>query len=287
MWIVRLALRRPYTFVVLAVLILIVGPLAILRTPTDIFPNINIPGVSIVWTYNGFSAQNMANRITSNYERALSSDVDDIERIESQSLNGVSVVKIFSHPGVDINRAIAEAASNSASILHVLPPGTLPPNIITYNASTVPILQLGPSSDTLSEQQLYDLRNSAIRMQLATVQGASVPLPFGGRCRHALHSSMSCKGLPSRTLRRNGMVHRHGGVERLVAVPISARYQRAVSNLKCNTVSYKVLRCTKELSTSNFNRKSASSLQACICRVRVSGPWPGYSGARRPPLAVN
>ncbi|MBB5457015.1 efflux RND transporter permease subunit [Paraburkholderia sp. Cpub6] len=186
MWIVRLALRRPYTFVVLAVLILIVGPLAILRTPTDIFPNIDIPVVSIVWTYNGFSAQDMASRITSNYERALSSDVDDIEHIESQSLNGVSVVKIFFHPGADINRAIAEAASNSASILRVLPPGTLPPNIITYNASTVPILQLGLSSDTLSEQQLYDLGNSAIRTQLATVQGASVPLPFGGKVRQIM-----------------------------------------------------------------------------------------------------
>jgi len=186
MWIVRLALRRPYTFVVLAVLIFIVGPLAILRTPTDIFPNIDIPVVSIVWTYNGFSAQDMANRITSNYERALTSDVDDIEHIESQSLNGVSVVKIFFHPDADINRAIAEAASNSASILRVLPPGTLPPNIITYNASTVPILQLGLSSDTLSEQQLYDLGNSAIRTQLATVQGASVPLPFGGKVRQIM-----------------------------------------------------------------------------------------------------
>ncbi|MFL9946563.1 efflux RND transporter permease subunit [Paraburkholderia agricolaris] len=186
MWIVKLALRRPYTFVVLAVLIFIVGPLAILRTPTDIFPNINIPVVSIVWTYNGFSAQDMANRITSNYERALTSDVDDIEHIESQSLNGVSVVKIFFHPGADINRAIAEAASNSASILRVLPPGTLPPNIITYNASTVPILQLGLSSNTLSEQQLYDLGNSQIRTQLATVQGASVPLPFGGKVRQIM-----------------------------------------------------------------------------------------------------
>jgi multidrug efflux pump subunit AcrB len=186
MWIVKLALRRPYTFVVLAVLIFIIGPLAILRTPTDIFPNINIPVVSIVWTYNGFSAQDMANRITSNYERALTSDVDDIEHIESQSLNGVSVVKIFFHPGADINRAIAEAASNSASILRVLPPGTLPPNIITYNASTVPILQLGLSSDTLSEQQLYDLGNSQIRTQLATVQGASVPLPFGGKVRQIM-----------------------------------------------------------------------------------------------------
>ncbi|MFM0250750.1 efflux RND transporter permease subunit [Paraburkholderia sediminicola] len=186
MWIVKLALRRPYTFVVLAVLIFIIGPLAILRTPTDIFPNINIPVVSIVWTYNGFSAQDMANRITSNYERALTSDVDDIEHIESQSLNGVSVVKIFFHPGADINRAIAEAASNSASILRILPPGTLPPNIITYNASTVPILQLGLSSDTLSEQQLYDLGNSQIRTQLATVQGASVPLPFGGKVRQIM-----------------------------------------------------------------------------------------------------
>src|SRR5579859_2951535 len=186
MWIVRLALRRPYTFVVMALVILIVGPLAILRTPTDIFPNIDIPVVSIVWTFNGFSAQDMANRITSNYERALTSDVDDIEHIESQSLNGVSVVKIFFHPGADINRAIAEAASNSASILRVLPPGTLPPNIITYNASTVPILQLGLSSDTLSEQQLYDLGNSQIRTQLATVQGAAVPLPFGGKVRQIM-----------------------------------------------------------------------------------------------------
>ncbi|WP_025598450.1 efflux RND transporter permease subunit [Burkholderia sp. WSM2230] len=186
MWIVRLALRRPYTFVVLAVLILIVGPMSIMRTPTDIFPNIDIPVVSIVWTFNGFSAQDMASRITSSYERALTSDVDDIEHIESQSLNGVSVVKIFFHQGADINRAIAEAASNSASILRILPPGTLPPNIITYNASTVPILQLGLSSPTLSEQQLYDLGNSFIRTQLATVQGASVPLPFGGKVRQIM-----------------------------------------------------------------------------------------------------
>ncbi|WP_088930486.1 efflux RND transporter permease subunit, partial [Burkholderia multivorans] len=183
MWIVRLALHRPYTFVVLALLIFIAGPLALLRTPTDIFPSIDIPVVSIVWSYNGFSAEDMAKRITSNYERALTSDVDDIEHIESQSLNGVSVVKIFFHPGADINRAIAEAASNAASILRILPPGTLPPNIITYNASTVPILQLGLSSDTLAEQQLYDLGNSFIRTQLATVQGAAVPLPFGGKIR--------------------------------------------------------------------------------------------------------
>jgi len=186
MWIVRLALRRPHTFIVLAILLFLIGPLAILRTPTDIFPNINIPVVSIVWSYNGFSAEDMAHRITSNYERALTSDVEDIEHIESQSLNGVSVIKIFFHPGADINRAIAEAGSNSESILRVLPPGTLPPNIITYNASTVPILQLGLSSNTLPEQTLYDLGNSFIRTQLATVQGAAVPLPFGGKIRQIM-----------------------------------------------------------------------------------------------------
>ncbi|SAL21571.1 acriflavin resistance protein [Caballeronia choica] len=199
MWIVKLALQRPYTFIVLAVLLFILGPLAIMRTPTDIFPNIDIPVVSIVWSYNGFSAEDMAHRITSNYERALTSDVDDIEHIESQSLNGVSVVKIFFHPGADINRAIAEAASNSASILRVLPPGTLPPNIVTYNASTVPVLQLGLSSDTLPEQSLYDLGNSFIRTQLATVQGAAVPLPFGGKIRQIMveldPKALQAKGL--------------------------------------------------------------------------------------------
>lgn len=186
MWIVRLALRRPYTFLVLAILLFIIGPLTILRTPVDIFPNINIPVVSVVWSYNGLSAQEMSNRITSIYERALTSDVENIEHIESNSFNSVSVIKIYFHPGADINRAIAETVSNSASILRNLPPGTLPPSIISYNASTVPILQLGLSSSTLSEQVLYDLGNSSIRPQLATVQGASVPLPFGGKIRQIM-----------------------------------------------------------------------------------------------------
>jgi multidrug efflux pump subunit AcrB len=196
MWIVKLALRRPYTFIVLAVMLFILGPLAIMRTPTDIFPNINIPVVSIVWTYNGFSAQDMAYRITSNYERALTSDVDDIEHIESQSVNGVSVVKVFFHPGADINRAVAQAAANSASILRILPPGTLPPSIITYNASTVPVLQLGLSSNSLPEQSLYDLGNSFIRTQLTTVEGAAVPSSRRGSPPRA------CSGRWGRSLRR-------------------------------------------------------------------------------------
>ncbi|HEV7611591.1 MAG TPA: efflux RND transporter permease subunit [Steroidobacteraceae bacterium] len=181
MWIVQLALRRPYTFIVVALLIMITGPLMITRTPTDIFPNIDIPILSIVWSYNGFSADDMAHRITSPYERALTSDVDNIEHVESQTMNGVAVVKVFFHPGADINRAMAEASSSSQSILRLLPPGTLPPTILAYNASTVPILQLALSSKTLTEQDLYDLGNNFIRTQLATVQGSAVPLPFGGK----------------------------------------------------------------------------------------------------------
>jgi multidrug efflux pump subunit AcrB len=199
MWIVHLALRRPYTFVVLALLLFIIGPLMILRTPTDIFPNINIPVLSIVWSYNGFSADDMANRITTPFERALTSDVDNIEHVESQTVNGTAVIKVYFHQGADINRAIAEAVSSAQSIIRVLPPGTLPPLVISYNASTVPILQLALSSKTLSEQQLYDLGNNFIRTQLATVQGAAVPLPFGGKVRQVVvdinSQAMQARGL--------------------------------------------------------------------------------------------
>jgi multidrug efflux pump subunit AcrB len=186
MWIVELALRRRYTFIVVALLIFIIGPLSVLRTPTDIFPNIDIPVLSIVWSFNGFSAKDMTDRVTSPVERALTTDVDNIEHIESQTLNGVAVIKVFFHPGADINRAIAEAAANSSSLLRNLPPGILPPLILSYNASTVPILQLALSSKTLPEQQLYDYGNNFIRTQLATVQGAAVPLPFGGKVRQIM-----------------------------------------------------------------------------------------------------
>jgi multidrug efflux pump subunit AcrB len=186
MWIVELSLRRPYTFIVVALLVFIIGPLSVLRTPTDIFPNIDIPVLSIVWSFNGFSAEDMTHRVTSPVERALTTDVDNIEHIESQTVNGVAVIKVFFHPGADINRAMAEAAANSSSLLRNLPPGILPPLILAYNASTVPILQLALSSKTLPEQQLYDLGNNFIRTQLATVQGAAVPLPFGGKVRQIM-----------------------------------------------------------------------------------------------------
>ena len=183
MWIVRLALSRPYTFVVMALLILLLGPLVILRTPTDIFPNINIPVVSTIWNYSGLSAPEMANRIVSNYERALTTTVNDIEHIESQTLSGISVVKIFFRPGARIDAAVAQVTAISQTVVRSMPPGTTPPLVITYSASSVPVIQLALSGEGLSEQQLFDLGNNTIRAQLATVQGAAIPFPYGGKQR--------------------------------------------------------------------------------------------------------
>src|SRR6201993_2930962 len=183
MWIVKLALRRPYTFTVLALLILILGPIMILRTPTDIFPNINIPVVSIVWSFNGLPAEDMGNRITSVTERALTTLVDDIQHIESQSLNGIAVVKVFFQPTADVNKAIAQVTAISQTQLRQLPPGTTPPLVISYSASTVPILQLGLSGHELSEQQLFDAGVNFIRTRLITVPGAAIPYPYGGKQR--------------------------------------------------------------------------------------------------------
>lgn len=181
MWIVRVALQRPYTFVVLALVILLLGPLAIVRTPTDIFPNINIPVVGVVWNYAGLSAEELANRMVSPFERAATTTVNDIEHIESQTLRGVSIVKIFFQPSVKIEQAISQITAVSQSVLRQMPQGTTPPNIISFNASTVPVLQLALSGQRLSEQQLYDLGSNFLRTQLATVQGASIPTPFGGK----------------------------------------------------------------------------------------------------------
>jgi multidrug efflux pump subunit AcrB len=181
MWIVRIALNRPYTFVVLAVMILFVGPLAIKRTPTDIFPAIDIPVVACIWGYSGMSAEELSFRIVTNFERGLTTTVNDIEHIESVTLRGTSVVKVFFQPGAKTDSAVAQIGAISQSVLRQLPPGTTAPFIITYNASTVPILQLGLSGDGLSEQQLYDLGVNFLRTQLATIQGASIPQPYGGK----------------------------------------------------------------------------------------------------------
>src|SRR6202158_1154800 len=186
MWIVRLALKRPYTFVVVAILILILGALSVLRTPTDIFPNINIPVVSIIWSYNGLDPQDMADRIISIYGRPLTTTVDNIEHIESQSLYGIAVVKVFFQPSANLSQSIAQITAISQTQLRQLPQGTTPPLIITYSASTVPILQLGLSGKGLSEQQLNDMGTNFIRPQLATIPGAAVPLPYGGKVRQIM-----------------------------------------------------------------------------------------------------
>jgi multidrug efflux pump subunit AcrB len=183
MWIVRLALRRPYTFVVVALLLLILGPIVILRTPTDIFPNINIPVVSVLWNYQGFNPQQMADRIVSLTERALTTTVDNIQHIESQSLPGIAVVKVFFQPNASIERAIAQVTAISQTQLRQLPPGTTPPLVISYNASSVAILQLALSGKTLSEQQLFDYGVNFIRTRLITVRGVGIPYPYGGKQR--------------------------------------------------------------------------------------------------------
>src|ERR1700722_19606681 len=180
-WIVLTALRRPYTFVVLALLIAIFGVLAALRTPTDIFPNINIPVVSVVWTYNGLLPNDMSGRVVYYYERTLTSQVGDIEHIESQSLNGYGVVKIFFHKSVDIAVAMAQVTAASQTVLKFLPAGITPPYVLSYNASSVPILQLALSSKNLPQMKLFDSGQNFIRPQLATVAGAAVPSPYGGK----------------------------------------------------------------------------------------------------------
>ncbi|MDE1982000.1 MAG: efflux RND transporter permease subunit [Betaproteobacteria bacterium] len=183
MWIVRIALQRPYTFIVMAVLIVLLGLFSIRKTPTDIFPNIRIPVVAVVWRYDGLPPEEMANRIVSFSERTASTTVNDIEHVESQSLNSIAVVKYFFQPNVNEEMAVAQITSISQTLLRMLPNGTTPPFILAYNASSVPVIQLALSSPKLSESQLFDLGNNFMRTQLATVAGASLPWPYGGKQR--------------------------------------------------------------------------------------------------------
>jgi CzcA family heavy metal efflux pump len=181
--IVRIALSRPYTFVVLALLILIVGPLAALRTPTDIFPDIKIPVIAVVWQYNGLPPDQMAGRVSSPFERVLTTTVNDVEHIEASSINGFGIIKIFFQPTVDIRTANAQVTAVAQTLLRQLPAGTTPPLILNYNASTVPIIQLALSGEGLTEQNLGDLGLNIIRPQLTSVAGAAIPFPFGGKTR--------------------------------------------------------------------------------------------------------
>jgi CzcA family heavy metal efflux pump len=199
MWIVKLAINRPYTFIVLALLILIAAPVVILRTPTDIFPNINIPVVSIGWTYTGLNPEELEGRLTSPYEKALTTLVDNIQHIESTTYNGEAIVKVFLQPGASLDTANAQVTAASQYLLRQLPPGTLPPQIINFSASSVPILQLGISGEGLSEAQLNDYATNFIRTQLITVPGAVVPSPYGGKQRQISvnmdQAAMQSKGI--------------------------------------------------------------------------------------------
>src|ERR1700740_3133625 len=183
MWIVKLALRRPYTFVVMSILILVMGGVAIFRTPTDIFPDINIPVVSVIWNYNGLVPKDMSDRIVSVTERNMTTIVDNIEHVESQSLYGIAVVKVFLQPNASLDRAIAQITASSQTQLRQLPAGTTPPLIIAYSASSVPVLQLALSGKGLTEQQLNDYGLNFIRTQLITIPGTAVPYPYGGKQR--------------------------------------------------------------------------------------------------------
>lgn len=186
MWIVKLALRRPYTFVAAAILIAILGGVAIARMPTDVLPNIDIPVVSALWTYKGLSADEMEKRITTQSERSFTTTVNDIKHIESQSLTGLGVIKVFFHPGTPVDAGVAQMTAISQTVTRQMPPGTTPPLILRYNASSVPILQLGLGGQGLSEQALYDVGANFLRTQLATVQGASVLMPAGGKARQVM-----------------------------------------------------------------------------------------------------
>jgi multidrug efflux pump subunit AcrB len=186
MWIVKLALRRPYTFVVMAVLIAVLGGISFVAMQKDIFPYIDIPVATVVWTYSGISPNDMANRIVTLSERAMTSTVNDIEHIESSSYQGASVIRVFFQPNAKIDLAISQVTAINQTILRVLPPGTFPPAVIKYDASSVPILQLAMGSKTLSEQELFDLGQNFIRTQLATVEGTSIPLPYGGKQRQIM-----------------------------------------------------------------------------------------------------
>src|SRR6201994_1638395 len=180
---VRIALTKPYTFVVLAVLILIVGPLAALRTPVDIFPDIRIPVIAIIWGYTGLQPDLMAGRIVTQSQRGLTTTVNDIEHMEATSYNGLGIIKVFFQPNVDIRLANAQVTAVSQTLLKQMPPNTTPPLILNYNASTVPIIQIALSGSGMSEQQLQDTGLNVIRTPLVTVPGAAIPYPYGGQSR--------------------------------------------------------------------------------------------------------
>ncbi|HET7502758.1 MAG TPA: efflux RND transporter permease subunit, partial [Kofleriaceae bacterium] len=186
MWLIRTALRRPYTFVVMAMLIAIGGAFSIRKTPTDIFPTIDIPVVSVIWSYSGLQPEDMEKRVVSNFERFLTTIVSDIDHVESQTLTGIAVIKIYLQPEANVAQAIAQTTAISQTAVRSMPPGTVPPLIMQYSATSVPIMQIALESDTLSEQQLFDYGINFIRAEISTIPGAQIPYPYGGKQRNIM-----------------------------------------------------------------------------------------------------
>ena len=199
MWLVRIALQRTYTFIVMSMLIVILGVFTIRRMPTDIFPDIDIPVISVIFNYGGLPPEEMEKRIINNYERFLTTTVNDIEHIESQSLTGIAIVKIFFQPGASIEAATAQVTAVSQTAVRQMPPGATPPLIIRYSASNVPILQAALQSDSLSEQQLFDYAVNFIRSDIATVPGTQIPFPYGGKQRQIMVDIDPARRSASRT----------------------------------------------------------------------------------------
>ena len=219
---VRIALSRPYTFVVLALLLLIIGPLAALRTPTDIFPEIRIPVIGVVWQYTGLPPEQMAGRITTQFQRILTTTVNDIEHITANSYNGFGVVKIFFQPNVDIRTANAQVTAVSQTIIKQMPPGATPPLILNYSASTVPIVQLALSGDGLTEQNLGDIAINQLRTPLVTVNGAAIPYPYGGK-------PVYCQTTPMTGIRISGKIS--VGVRSAASGPMISRSSASTTNV--------------------------------------------------------
>ena len=198
----ELALRRPYTFVVVALLIAITSGYFMVVTAKDIFPNINIPIISVIWSYTGLPPEEFAQRITTYSEYTLSNNVNDIERMESQTFNGVGVVRLYFHPEADISVAIAQATASSQAILKRMPPGVLPPYILRYYVNTVPIIQMILSGETVTQSELYDYGNWRMRQNIATIQGTTLPTPYGGEVRQLMvdvdSEAMQNRGISSR-----------------------------------------------------------------------------------------
>jgi multidrug efflux pump subunit AcrB len=250
MWIVRLALRRPYTFVVGALVLLLLTPFVLLRTPTDIFPSIDIPVISVVWQYQGLSAQEVEQRLVYLHERSLSATVNDIEHIESNAYNGVGVIKVFLQPGASVEGGIAQVTAIAQTIMRQMPPGQTPPLILRYNASTVPILQYALASTKLSEQELYDLAQNQVRISLSTVQGAAIPWPYGGKTR-VVSVDLDMAALKAKNLKAEDVVNamnaqnlilpsgtaKIGSLEYDVEVNSSPRLLEELNNIPVKVVS--------------------------------------------------